>query len=30
LVTEPAHNASIPDKAVTLSFAPSACMVLSE
>jgi ABC-type Fe3+/spermidine/putrescine transport system ATPase subunit len=30
LVTELAHSASFPDKTVTLSFAPSACMVLSE
>jgi ABC-type Fe3+/spermidine/putrescine transport system ATPase subunit len=30
LVTEPAHEASSPDNAVTLSFAPSACAIFSE
>jgi len=30
LVTEPAHNASFPDKTATVSFAPSACMVFRE
>jgi len=29
-VTEPAHSASFPDKTVTVSFPPSACMVFRE